>query len=260
MVAGSLFQPTRCPLVVAMLGNWVCNKEVTYNGMLTHLLETLRGTYSHQYYLNYGWGRSMIVAHILIDFSYMIVFIFLPVLSCYRQEKEDEELNKPLSRSNRKENQLWVLEKHRGFQESGHLLFAFFGCLHISLSCLRYYIRHTNMLTVLHLSYWICRLVVFLLYYVKVYLDPFVTILVLRNLVTYQHCLMSKGCRAKFVQNIIVFMYDDKHCLMKRIQDQSSHYNPAGEDVYKGVSKVGCILLETSEGGGERTHNSVMPI
>ena len=61
--------------------------------MLTHLLETLRGTYSHQYYLNYGWGRSMIVAHILIDFSYMIVFIFLPVLSVIILGNKDEVLS-----------------------------------------------------------------------------------------------------------------------------------------------------------------------
>lgn len=45
MVAGSLFQPTRCPLVVAMLGNWVCNKEVTYNGYLAC---------SHIYWKPYG--------------------------------------------------------------------------------------------------------------------------------------------------------------------------------------------------------------
>ena len=78
MVAGSLFQPTRCPLVVAMLGNWVCNKEVTYNGYLacSHIYWKPYGVHIRIY----GWGRSMIVAHILIDFSNMIVFIFLPVL------------------------------------------------------------------------------------------------------------------------------------------------------------------------------------
>ncbi|KAL3377064.1 hypothetical protein AABB24_003469 [Solanum stoloniferum] len=33
MVAG-LFQPTGCPSVVAMIGNWFCKEEVTYNEYL----------------------------------------------------------------------------------------------------------------------------------------------------------------------------------------------------------------------------------
>ncbi|KAK6788806.1 hypothetical protein RDI58_012604 [Solanum bulbocastanum] len=62
--------------------------------------------------LKYGWGWSMIVPSILIAFSGMIVFLLLTVhpksVECNNDEvlslgKEDEEVNEPLTRSNREE-------------------------------------------------------------------------------------------------------------------------------------------------------------
>ena len=79
----------------------------------------------------------------------MIVFLLLPVypksIECNKDEvlslgKEDEEVNEPLSRSNRERNRPWVLVKHGGFPKLCHLVFDlfFFGGLHISLMWLSY--------------------------------------------------------------------------------------------------------------------------
>nr|XP_019070163.1 uncharacterized protein LOC101258466 isoform X2 [Solanum lycopersicum] len=60
----------------------------------------------------------------------MIVFLLLPVypksIECNKDEvlslgKEDEEVNEPLSRSNRERNRPWVLVKHGGFPKLCHL-------------------------------------------------------------------------------------------------------------------------------------------
>ncbi|WMV42732.1 hypothetical protein MTR67_036117 [Solanum verrucosum] len=48
--------------------------------------------------------------------------------------KEDEELNKPLSRSNREDESAVGFREHGGFQELRHLLFVFVWCLtHFSI-------------------------------------------------------------------------------------------------------------------------------
>ncbi|KAK4727169.1 hypothetical protein R3W88_032086 [Solanum pinnatisectum] len=77
MVAG-LFQPTGCPSV---------NAHTSIGNLTGYLVASIL--------LKYGWSRSMIVPGILIAFR-----------------KEDEELNKPLSRSKREE------ESAVGFREA----------------------------------------------------------------------------------------------------------------------------------------------
>ena len=72
--------------------------------------------------LKYKWGWSVIVPGILIAFSGMIVFLLLPVypksIECNKDEvlslgKEDEEVNEPLSRSNREKSAVGFSEARR---------------------------------------------------------------------------------------------------------------------------------------------------
>lgn len=136
MVAG-LFQSSGCPAVVAMVGNQFCKEEVIYNGYLefSHFCWDITGSLVASILLKYKWGWSVIVPGILIAFIGMIVFLLLPVypksIECNKDEvlslgKEDEEVNEPLSRSNRERNRPWVLVKHGGFPKLCHLVFDLF--------------------------------------------------------------------------------------------------------------------------------------
>ncbi|KAH0683317.1 hypothetical protein KY290_021908 [Solanum tuberosum] len=87
MVAG-LFQPTGCPSVVAMIGNWFCKEECSY---------------CYSFIRNHLGNKDEVLS----------------------PGKEDEELNKPLSRSNREEESAVGFREHGGFQELRHLLFLF---------------------------------------------------------------------------------------------------------------------------------------
>uniref|UniRef100_A0A3Q7HZ35 Uncharacterized protein n=1 Tax=Solanum lycopersicum TaxID=4081 RepID=A0A3Q7HZ35_SOLLC len=168
MVAGSLFQPTRCPLVVAMLGNW------------THT--------------SIGNLTGYIFASILFELRIGIVFIFLPVLFVIILGNKDA-----------------VLSKHKresvvGFRE---FLGAYTFLYHASGT---------------------------------IFMSSFFDVKglvggILIHHVSQLHNIPSSNSPSIEESLDIIFGGPSVD------QDQSSHYNPAGEDVYKGVSKVVFVVL-----------------
>ncbi|KAG5595285.1 hypothetical protein H5410_036517 [Solanum commersonii] len=112
MVDG-LFQPTGCPLVVAMIRNWFCKEEATYNEYLecSHIYWEPYGVLSRINIIEIRMGsvNDCSCVPIVTRSSEIILGNKDEVLS---RGKEDEELNKPLSRSNREE------ESAVGFRET----------------------------------------------------------------------------------------------------------------------------------------------
>lgn len=160
MLAG-LFQSTGWPSVVAVVGNWFGKSK---RGLIMGIwnahtsVGNISGSLVASALLSYGWGWSMAVPGLIIAFSGLVVFLFLPVnpesvgidkvgddFSC--PKKAGEGITEPLLKSESE------IEKAVGFMEAwripGVAPFAF--CLFFAklvaytfLYWLPFYISHTG--------------------------------------------------------------------------------------------------------------------